>query len=223
MTTPVKKNPVLTAAAAVLLLALIISTAVVLTLHLRFIYYHDIDALHIEEMSGMPEEMIRENYDVLIDYNLVWNRGPLRFPDFPMSVGGETHFREVKRIFDIFQILFVVSAAGMCVLWLRAKSLRDGLYARITGYLCFGITAALGLFALIGWDRLFVLFHHVFFNNDFWIFDAATDPVITILPDTFFLHEAVLILAVVLIGGTAALIAGIKAKHKSNGGIPGSA
>ena len=214
MTETVKKKPFLTTLAAVLLLTLIIRAAVVLTLHLRFIYYNDIKALHIEELSGMPEEKIRENYDVLIDYNLLWNRGPLRFPDFPMSAGGETHFREVKRIFDVFQILFPLSLAGMAVLWVKAKSLRDGRYARITGYLCFGIVAALGLFALIGWDRLFVVFHKVFFNNDFWLFDYTTDPVITILPDTFFLHEAILILAVVLSGGALALILGLKAKHR---------
>nr|MBQ6241820.1 TIGR01906 family membrane protein [Lachnospiraceae bacterium] len=214
MAETVKKKPFLTALAAVLLLTLIISTGVVLTLHLRFIYYNDIKALHIEEMSGMPEEKIRENYDVLIDYNLVWNQEPLRFPDFPMSVSGETHFREVKRIFDVFQILFAVSVAGMAVLWIKAKSLRNGLYARITGYCCFGIVAALGLFALIGWDRLFVVFHKVFFNNDFWLFDYTTDPVITILPDTFFLHEAILILAVVLTGGALALIFGIKVKYR---------
>lgn len=214
MAETVRKNPLLTALAAVLLLSLIISTGVVLTLHLRFIYYNDIKALYIEEMSGMPEEKIRENYDVLIDYNLVWNQEPLKFPDFPMSVSGETHFREVKRIFDVFQILFIVSLAAMTFLWIKAKSLRNGRYARITGYCCFGIVAALGLFALIGWDRLFVLFHKVFFNNDFWIFDYTTDPVITILPDTFFLHEAILILAVVLTGGALALIFGIKAKHR---------
>jgi integral membrane protein (TIGR01906 family) len=131
-----------------------------------------------------------------------------------MSAGGETHFREVKRIFDVFQILFPLSLAGMAVLWVKAKSLRDGRYARITGYLCFGIVAALGLFALMGWDRLFVVFHKVFFNNDFWLFDYTTDPVITILPDTFFLHEAILILAVVLSGGALALILGLKAKHR---------
>ena len=211
-----KKNTGLTVLAAVLLLTLIISTGVVMTLLLRPIYYHDIKALHLEEMSGIPEERIRENYDVLIDYNLVWNRGPLQFPDFPMSLGGETHFREVKRIFDTFQILFVVSLAGMTALRIKAKSLRDGRYARLTAYLCCGIVAALGIFALVGWDRLFVVFHKVFFNNDFWIFDAASDPVITILPDTFFLHEAILILAVVLTGGTLALFFGLKAKHKTS-------
>jgi integral membrane protein (TIGR01906 family) len=38
------------------------------------------------------------------------------------------------------------------------------------------------------------------FRNDYWIFDEATDPVIMILPDAFFLHCAVMIILLILIG-----------------------
>ncbi|MHB8131340.1 MAG: lipoprotein intramolecular transacylase Lit, partial [Mobilitalea sp.] len=36
-------------------------------------------------------------------------------------------------------------------------------------------------------------------KNDYWLFDPSTDPVITILPDTFFLHCALLIILIVLV------------------------
>lgn len=206
-------NKALTLAAALLLVCFLISAAVVLALNLRFIYYHDIQALGIAEFSGMSPEKIRQNYDVLIDYNLLWHKEDLRMPDFPMSAEGEIHFREVKGIFDAFQILFLVSTAGLALIWLWAREKIGRSFARLTGWICFSLTALLGLFALIGWDHLFVAFHKVFFNNDFWIFDAATDPVITILPDTFFLHEALLILSIVLLGGGMAFIWGRKKKE----------
>ena len=41
---------------------------------------------------------------------------------------------------------------------------------------------------LHNFDRFFVMFHGVFFNNDAWIFNPATDPIINVLPETFFLH-----------------------------------
>ena len=210
MDTAGKSPKALTLIAAILLLCFLISTAVVLALNLRFVYYHDIKALGIAESSGMSPETIRRNYDVLIDYNLLWHKEALRMPDFPMSAEGEIHFREVKGILDAFQILFLLSIAGLALIWLWCREKIGRSFARLAGWICFGLTALLGLFALIGWDKLFVGFHKLFFNNDFWIFDASTDPVITILPDTFFLHEALLILGVVLLGGGIAFIWGRK-------------
>ena len=50
-----------------------------------------------------------------------------------------------------------------------------------------------------GWDKSFVTFHELAFSNDYWIFDEAFDPVITILPDAFFLHCALLMAAVLIL------------------------
>lgn len=38
--------------------------------------------------------------------------------------------------------------------------------------------------------------HKVFFDNDYWLFDPKYDPVITILPDRFFLHCGILIVLI---------------------------
>mgnify|MGYP003420509014 CR=1 FL=1 len=68
------------------------------------------------------------------------------------------------------------------------------------------IPAVLGLLMALNWDKAFVVFHKIAFDNDYWIFDAATDPVITILPDTFFLHCAAMILGLVVAGSVLCLI-----------------
>jgi len=202
------RTALVTALGAVLLFAFIISAAVVVALHFRPLYYLDIKILHIAESSALPPETIRANYDALIDYNSLWNRGELNFPDFPMSEGGRIHFQEVKAIFDAFQLLFLFSLGGFLLLRWKAAALRDGRYARIAGAACFILTALIGVFVLLGWDKAFVLFHKLFFANDLWLFDYRTDPVITILPDSFFLHEALLILVLVLLFGSLALILG---------------
>lgn len=55
-----------------------------------------------------------------------------------------------------------------------------------------------GSLVALNWDFCFVLFHKILFRNDYWIFDPACDPVITILTDAYFLHAAALILLCVL-------------------------
>ncbi|MBZ4292101.1 TIGR01906 family membrane protein, partial [Streptococcus pneumoniae] len=46
---------------------------------------------------------------------------------------------------------------------------------------------------LIGFDQFFTLFHQILFvGDDTWLFDPAKDPVIMILPETFFLHAFLL-------------------------------
>ena len=46
---------------------------------------------------------------------------------------------------------------------------------------------------LIGFDQFFTLFHQILFvGDDTWLFDPAKDPVILILPETFFLHAFLL-------------------------------
>ena len=76
----------------------IFSMAIVFTLHFRPLYYFDIDHLDIPATSGYSEEVIRRNYDELIDYNSISGPSRLTFSDFMMSEEGEIHFEEVKRI-----------------------------------------------------------------------------------------------------------------------------
>ena len=82
----------------------------------------------------------------------------------------------------------------------------------IAGILAIVIPAILGILVAIDWERFFVTFHKLAFRNDFWLFDPATDPVILILPDTYFLQCAVGILAIILIGAVVFLLLGRRRK-----------
>lgn len=180
----------------------LLCASVVLVLNLRSIYYTDIRLLQLESQTGFSEEVIRRNYDTLIDYNLI-TKGvkKLEFPDFPMSEQGEIHFREVKRIFLVFQCLFVLTGAALAVALFRKLRRRDYGSLKLISVLAVVIPLVLGAFAAVSWGRFFVAFHELFFDNDYWIFDPVTDPVIRILPDAFFFHCAVAILLFVLAGG----------------------
>ena len=44
-----------------------------------------------------------------------------------------------------------------------------------------------------------MIFHQIVFRNDYWIFNEATDPVITILPEAFFMHCFMMIVGIVMV------------------------
>lgn len=178
----------------------IISAAIILTLNFRPLYYFDIDYFHLEEATGYSEELIRKNYDVLIDYNSVFYTKDLSFPDFPMSEQGRIHFIEVKRIFVFIEaVLFPMSLLfSLFGIWRLKK--QKPIFLKLTSVLSLVLPILAGLFIAINWNHAFVFFHKLFFNNDYWIFDASTDPIIRILPDGFFMHCALMILLLIILG-----------------------
>ena len=157
----------------------LISFSVVFTLYMEPLYWADIRLMGLEKASGRSAEVIRKNYHTMVSYMYLWNRTPvLSLPDFAMSQGGKIHFADCKRIFDAVQLICAVS----------------GLLT----------TALLGGLAYMNWNKVFLTFHKILFRNNYWIFDPASDPVILILPDTFFL-QCVIVIAVVLVIGAAIL------------------
>lgn len=193
----------------------IISASVIITLNFRPLYYFDIDYFDLVEKTGYSEEMIRENYDTLIDYNSVFYKDELEFPSLPMSEQGRIHFVEVKNIFVVIQaVLFPISLIGS-ILGILALKKQKPTYLALTSVLSLALPAVLGLLIAVNWDRFFVIFHEIFFNNDYWIFDYRTDPVIRILPDGFFMHCALMILLLIVIGSLSCLFIYKKQLNKS--------
>lgn len=176
--------------------------SVVLVLNFRPLYYHDVQTLHLSRETGLSEETICRNYDVLIDYNLFWKgEDTLTFPDFPMSEQGRIHFEEVKRIFVALQygmIVMLILFTGGIIWNVRRRSFG---FLRATAATSLVIPAVLGALVAMNWERFFIGFHKLMFSNDYWLFDPARDPVILILPDEFFFHCAAAVIVCLAAGG----------------------
>ena len=204
---------------AVIIAILVVSASVTFTLFDRAAFARMQEQIDLSERTGFSEEDILANYNALIEYNSVFFRGELNFPSLPMSDSGRIHFEEVKVIFSAFQISLIVSAVIailLCVLLLRRKKIK---FLVLGGILSLLIPAAVVcIMALVGWDKFFVLFHQLFFNNEFWVFDYTTDPVILILPDEWFLNCLIRIVSGIVISSVcliAAPLAAIKIREKS--------
>lgn len=178
----------------------LISLAVVLTLACKPLYYLDIHALHIPETTGYTISEIKANYNAVIDYSLSFGNAPLEFPTFPMSEGGRIHFEEVKNIFNLFKCMTIFGTLAGAAGILRQRRKKSYGYLKLTAILTVTLPAVIGATVALNWDWTFAAFHELAFNNDYWLFDPATDPVINILPDAYFLHCAVMILVLVILG-----------------------
>lgn len=177
----------------------IISASVVITLNFRPLYYHDIQTLKIEETSDFSYETIKENYDSLIDYNQLFHSGKLKLT-MPMSKEGRIHFSEVKQIFVSIEILCLITLILSCFLIKMQITKREFKFLKIASILTLLLPGIVGIFTFINWDTVFILFHKLMFRNNYWLFDEATDPVIKILPDAFFLHCAIMIILLIFLG-----------------------
>lgn len=184
---------------------LFISIAVVITINFRPLFYMDIDLLNIEAMSGYDKEVIKTNYDALIDYSSPFFKGELKFPTLAASQSGLQHFAEVKNIFTFFYVLGIVTLIIGIIIVVKKREDRDINYLMITPITSIVLPLLLGIYMAIDFDRAFLVFHKLCFKNDYWIFDPITDPVITILPEEFFMHSAILIILIVLLLSAAFL------------------
>lgn len=198
---------------SVILAVLIMSAAAKLSLNYKGLYYSDINRLKINETVNMKDETIKENYNLIIGY-LQSKTTELNLPDFNMSLQGKTHFKDVRNLYKtidkIFYISLIITVIGIIVFTL--KKLYD--YMLYSAVILIGVPIILSIFSLSDFNYLFTLFHKLAFNNDLWLFDPSVDPVINILPEKFFMHEAMFILSILLFTALLLLLIYRKTKNK---------
>ena len=185
-------------AIGILFLIFFISVGLAIAIYVRPLYYIGMERISVE--TGYSAEIIKENYDALIDYCSPFFTGELDFPTLPESETGISHFVEVKVIFNLFFVLLFITPvflAGLIYLQHRKKSTSWMLASPII--VCV-LPVLIGLACAVDFNRVFVLFHEIVFRNDDWLFSPYEDPIILFLPERFFLQCALIIVGTVLLG-----------------------
>ena len=193
---------------------LFIAIGVIASVNMRFIYYLDVKLLNIPATSGLEPKVILDNYNALIDYNSPFFQGDLIFPSLPSSPEALQHFVEVKDIFVSFYYIGAITLILSIIIVIRKAAKKDYSFLQVSAITVVVIPVIAAIAASLNFDATFVIFHKLFFRNDFWLFDPITDPVITILPDTFFLHALIIIIVTVLIGSLILLLFSRKYKRR---------
>lgn len=156
------------------------------------LYYYSAWSLDLPEQLGMSMETLIENYHVLLRYlHFPWI-SELNLPDFPSSESGLFHFWEVKRLFYLNYFILIVSAIGSFFYMREIKNKQRIWTLQKPFFIAALVPPVLLTFLAVNFDRMFVLFHELFFNNDDWLFNPATDPIILALPQEFFMYTFLL-------------------------------
>lgn len=146
---------------------LFLSIGVIFTINFRPLYYLDIKLLKISETSGYSKDEIIANYNALIDYSSPFYKGSLSFPTLAASPEGIQHFREVKNIFTLFYILALFSFITAVAIIIRKSRKRDFSYLAVSSLVSIILPVIIGLFLAIDFDTAFIIFHKLFFRNDY--------------------------------------------------------
>ncbi|HFU3844482.1 TPA: TIGR01906 family membrane protein [Streptococcus suis] len=168
-----------------------LSSAVLATIYLAWLIFPlEISFLGLENVVYMKAADISYNFNILMNYLTNPFASVLDMPNFSSSADGLKHFSDVKGLFHLAQLIFLVSLPAVFYFWKEVVRKGYGkLYRTVFMWMAFAplLIALVGV--LIGFDSFFVLFHHLLFPGDStWLFDPLKDPVIYILPQEFFLH-----------------------------------
>ena len=112
------------------------------------------------------------------------------------NVTEDVHMEDVRGLFVgalvLRRICIITAFVCVALLWLLKADIALVVPRSVcwgTG-LFFAMICVLGLVISTDFTKYFVIFHHIFFNNDLWLLDPATDLLINIVPEPFFVDTA---------------------------------
>lgn len=171
------------------LMIAIITLAIALTIWAIPLFKFSLHQLNVPERVGMSFERIVENYRILLHYlHSPWIN-QLSLPDFPVSASGAFHFYEVKLLFYLNYVLLFLSTISSYFYLRKLKEIQGFWRLRRIFKIAIVIPFLLIFVLAIDFDWLFVKFHEITFNNDAWLFNPTTDPIINVLTQEFFMYS----------------------------------
>lgn len=116
------------------------------------------------------------------------------------------HMAEVKDLFtgglNIRKVSFIL--AVLCIIYLSLTKAQIYKIVSVSYRIVLGVTAAAALLLAAAcaadFNTVFIQFHHIFFDNDLWLFDPASDYMIRMLPEGLFL-DMVIRIGIIFTGG----------------------
>lgn len=181
-------------------------------------YKEEYEKYNVTDSLDMTIEDVMEVTEYMMDYLI----GREEVLSIETNVDGETkdffneqdrlHMEDVKNLFLGGLKLRTVCLVLAVLLVLFLAATKADMRKQITrGYfLALGVFGVLIVVLLcsfaVDFTASFTLFHEIFFTNDLWLFDPATDYMIRMLPEGFF-YDMVMRIGAWFVGGLVLLFA----------------
>ncbi|MGR3741991.1 TIGR01906 family membrane protein [Companilactobacillus sp. DQM5] len=141
------------------------------------IYIININVIYDFSMGNV--KLTRE-YLHLMNYLLNPFINNLKFLYFVASSSGLEHFRDVK-------VLFLINNIVLLLVFFIKKIFKIRLWFYKNDAISIAIVPIIiAIIASMNFDEFFILFHKLLFTNNNWLFNPLTDPIINVLPEGFF-------------------------------------
>ena len=204
---------------------LLITTNLRLVINSASLYEYEFNKHHVSEVTGLDKEELLGVASQIITY---FNSGE-EFLD--VDVYNERDVAHMKDVKGLVQLVYRLQLASLAYIVVYAAVnfflIRGAFWRGLARRLVWGsgtliaLLAFLGVWSVIDFDSLFLLFHLTSFSNDLWKL-AADDNLLLMFPQGFF-NDATMFIAgaaigeAVIIGGVAwwLLVRRRKANHRN--------
>ena len=155
----------------------------------------------MEDLLIVTDEMMAYLRGNRADLHVFTNLGGLHMEFF--NAREIAHMEDVRGLFigglmlRKIGLAFTAAYAVLLSFWCKKDQERKNLLKTVVpGSLFFGtclffaVTIFIAATIASDFSKYFVVFHHIFFDNDLWILNPATDLLINIVPEPFFMDTA---------------------------------
>lgn len=175
-------------------------------------YQWGFEKYHISQKTGIPEKELLRAARTLTDYFNLKRESPqiqVLKDGKEIKLFNERELIHLKDVKNLIQRCYTLGWASLAYvlgyllvgfIWLKKSFLprlsRSLFFGGIFTVFSFGFV---GVWALIDFESLFLIFHQAVFRNELWMLNPAKDYLIAMFPEGFFFHAAFFLAGAVVV------------------------
>ena len=168
------------------------------------VYRSGFEKYHVSNITGISDaDLLQVSADIRSYFNS--RQEPLEIRTRIFGVETELfnsreiiHMADVKKLVQGVYVVaalsafYLLAAVALVVIRHRRRSAEVLAWRFLCGgALTLALILAVGLFALVGFETLFLKFHQLSFANDFWQLDSRTDNLVRLFPQDFWFDATI--------------------------------
>ncbi len=187
-------------------LLICVAAGLALLMACDWLYRADIRLLDIPGSSGLDETVILANYRAAVRYLTPWNDANFALEGLSWSVYGAEYFRRLRICVLCIYILGLLGGIGLICLHGARRRLGRRVW-NVSGTVTLGLAALIGVLMALDFTRVLTGFCGLALGESWKLYEDV-DPIVTLFPQSFFLHAAFFLIFCCVTGSLLQFAAG---------------